>query len=137
MLGHKLLVVLAGLLIAAPAHASETWACTYVPDEKIVTITLVLDGDGKKLTAKTDLVLDGGGKKLTESKTDYTVLENNEYALVGTAHRAVRSPSSGTVEVATQTVMVDKTFGRFIYNAIAIDEDAPRFRTGFCWVDTP
>jgi hypothetical protein len=102
---------------------SESWTCTYPGfgvDKKSVTRTFTIKGD-----------------KLVDAKwgTDnYDLLENNRYAVIAVDHfaRSDNPRNVGTVRIFSSTVIIDKTFGHFIYMVGEIG-DEPGYREGRCF----
>jgi hypothetical protein len=106
-----------GLPLAASicdtGQAAETWVCGYSDQntDYASSMTLVVNGD--KLTgALTDTGITRG----------FTVLENNDFAVIGASHEVHRAPN-GTVEIIAAVVMIDRAFGRFIYTSGVMSEE--------------
>jgi hypothetical protein len=64
----------------------------------------------------------------------YDILDNNQFALIAIDHYAKFDSFKGAVRVTASTVIIDKTFGRFIYMVGEIG-DEPGYRTGSCRKD--
>jgi len=74
------------------------------------------------------------GNKLVDVKwgvPKYDILENNEYGLIAADHYSQRDSPGAPVRIHSSTVVIDKTFGRFIYTVGEIG-DEPAYRKGSC-----
>jgi hypothetical protein len=110
-------------LVSHSAFAAESWTCTYpafrVPGgsaaaARTITRPFVVSGD--KLI---------GGVK-------YDIIENNQYGLIAVEHYS--EFDGGVVRIFSSTVIIDKTFGKFIFTVGEIG-DEPQYRTGHCAKD--
>jgi hypothetical protein len=101
---------------------SVSWRCTYPgfgKDNKTVTVTYAIQGD-KLVDA------DLGAPEMD-------LIENNDYALIAVRHFAMPDSAAvrGTVRIVSSTVIIDKTFGQFIYMVGEIGNE-PAHRQGRC-----
>jgi hypothetical protein len=125
------LIIFAAVLLAGTAQADDklsgagNWICTYkaLPLPTLPNVPQQRTDDN--LTDSIEFILNENSLTETEWYINYTVLENNEYALVRTAHWAERNKYFGTLEISTTTIMVDKSLGKFVFNAVS-------FRSGSC-----
>jgi hypothetical protein len=115
-------VSLLSLGIATAAKA-ETWTCRYPgfgANREPVTVSFVVKND-----------------KLTSARfgvPEYRLLENNQYSLIGVEHYSQFDKMKGAVRIYSATVIIDKTFGRFIYTVGEIG-DEPGYAKGECSKD--
>jgi hypothetical protein len=106
------------------AEASETWTCTYPGfgvNKRAVTIAF---------SVKENKLFEGSF--VTPS---YDLVENNQYSLIGVKHYSQFDELKGSVRIFSATVIIEKTFGHFIYMIAEIGDDAPGYRTGKCAKD--
>ncbi|MBO0754250.1 MAG: hypothetical protein J2P54_00180 [Bradyrhizobiaceae bacterium] len=127
----KTTITLAAVFLSGTAHADDkppdagNWICTYraLPLPKLPNVPQ--PPTGNNMTDSIELVLNENRLTETEWYINYTVLEDNEYTLVGTAHWAERNKYFGTLEISTTTITIDKTLGKFVFNPVS-------FRSGSC-----
>jgi hypothetical protein len=121
-------IVIASAVVAfgasSSAKASETWTCTYPgfgANKRPVTIAF---------SAKENKLFEGDF--LTPS---YDLVEDNQYSLIGVKHYSKCDELKGSVRIFSATVIIERTFGHFIYMIAEIGDDAPGYRTGNCAKD--
>jgi hypothetical protein len=112
-----------GVALGISSHAmAETWTCTYpgFNTDRQVVIPFIVKGN-----------------KLVDGKwgaPEYDLLENNQYSLIGVDHYSAFDKLKGAVRIFSSTVIIDRTFGHFIYTVGEI-EDQPGYRKGHCVKD--
>jgi hypothetical protein len=108
------------LVTSDMCFALDSWLCTYpnfAPDKKPVTVTLQIP----------DKLVD----QRLGGVPQYDILENNQYGVIAVDHYSKFDAVRGAVRIFSSTVIIDKTFGKFIYTVGEIG-DEPGFRTGQC-----
>jgi hypothetical protein len=119
----KIAIALAAISISSAATAEESWTCSYhgFGTDKMVSLKLVTNGN--KLNDGTFGIAN-----------KWDILDNNQYALIAAYHYAKFDTFVGAVRVEASMIMIDKTFGEFVY-MVADLGDQPGYRTGSCRKD--
>jgi hypothetical protein len=103
--------------------AAESWSCTYpgfTPNRPPVTVAFVAR-DGKLISGPFGVPI-------------YTLVEDNQYSLIGLEHYSQFDKIKGAIRIFSSTVIIEKTFGKFIYTVSEIGSE-PSTRTGQCSKD--
>jgi hypothetical protein len=118
--------LLATAALSEPARhpaPSVSWTCTYPgffgDNKTAVTVTYAIQGD-KVVDAEL-------------GAPQFDLVENNDYALIAVQHFAMPDSAAvrGTVRIVSSTIIIDKTFGQFIYMVGEIGNE-PVHRRGRC-----